>query len=357
MKKAIVTKELLADIKSGKTEVMVDPAIKASAPDIQEKEGAWVVKYLAMEVGGSLILDSGKYYLTTNDRYESIVSPPLNDRPDKELLEKIKSGEISVKATPPAIKMYPKLKDPEAASPFSEKLPEDIGLMRRGDVCYLVPRERREIPEGVMEVVARSWSPGKKFVSPRKSLWDLREELLLVFPELEKEYDEASAIVNSAGCSGCSKGSQTRKIRAAVEAIMRRDPSRDIPEDLTLALALPEYPRSATKAAGLPRYERLPGRGASKVRPTCLDCCRKHLGAAIVLFQESENYPDHFWLGIGNLDQVEAESLADHPEFAREVRGIRLRMMADRSYGPDLMGLFPKIDMLASNGKKAPEGV
>lgn len=82
-------------------------------------------------------------------------------------------------------------------------------------------------------------------------------------------------------------------------------------------------------------------------RPSCLDCCRKHLGKAISQLGEAElGYPHHFWLAMANLSEMEEESLAEYPDFAAMVREVRIEMTENREYKPSLMEMFDMIDEL-----------
>jgi len=55
---------------------------------------------------------------------------------------------------------------------------------------------------------------------------------------------------------------------------------------------------------------------------------------------------NHFWLGIASLTQVESESLSDYPYFAKQIRDIRLAVMAQRDYVPNLMDVFDDLNIL-----------
>lgn len=84
-------------------------------------------------------------------------------------------------------------------------------------------------------------------------------------------------------------------------------------------------------------------------RPTCLDCCRKHIGKAIVKLNESyvgDDYRNHFWLAMGELAEAEEESVAQYPGFSALIRETRLEMMENREYRPDLVQFFDMIDDL-----------
>lgn len=64
------------------------------------------------------------------------------------------------------------------------------------------------------------------------------------------------------------------------------------------------------------------------MRPSCLDCCRKHLSAALVLSLEVlQGYPIHSWIVIGHLNEASDEVIKDYPELADKIREERLNYM------------------------------
>lgn len=63
------------------------------------------------------------------------------------------------------------------------------------------------------------------------------------------------------------------------------------------------------------------------MRPTCLDCVRKHLGQAAVLCDEMAWYPDYKWFVVGHLAEAEAESIKERVELAYKIREARLLFM------------------------------
>jgi hypothetical protein len=72
------------------------------------------------------------------------------------------------------------------------------------------------------------------------------------------------------------------------------------------------------------------------MRPSCLDCARKHIAEAEVLIRESVmGYPLHAWLSIGHLSQAEAELIKDYPSVAHEVRAERLNLIDGMNYKAD----------------------
>lgn len=59
------------------------------------------------------------------------------------------------------------------------------------------------------------------------------------------------------------------------------------------------------------------------MRPSCYNCCRKHLAQAIVLSHEVAGYPEHKWLVIGHMAEAEAEITREHPVIAMKIRDAR----------------------------------
>ncbi len=57
-------------------------------------------------------------------------------------------------------------------------------------------------------------------------------------------------------------------------------------------------------------------------RPSCMECCEKHLGAAWVLITEHQNGYPHRLLAIGHLHEAEEESQA-WPELHDAIREAR----------------------------------
>ena len=64
------------------------------------------------------------------------------------------------------------------------------------------------------------------------------------------------------------------------------------------------------------------------MRPSCLDCCRKHLAQALVLMHEAvKGYPAHAWLAVGHMSEAEDETATDFPELTELIREYRLEYM------------------------------
>lgn len=73
------------------------------------------------------------------------------------------------------------------------------------------------------------------------------------------------------------------------------------------------------------------------MRPSCLDCCRKHIAQAEVLMSEArKGYIAHAWLAVGHLAEAEDETIIDHPEITEMIREERLKYMASlNNYGSE----------------------
>lgn len=81
---------------------------------------------------------------------------------------------------------------------------------------------------------------------------------------------------------------------------------------------------------------------------SCLDCVRKHIGAAVGLMNEAHlGYPPHRWLAVGELYLAEEESLCDYPELAVKIREQRLVVMKSHAESRKAK-LFPLILMACS---------
>jgi hypothetical protein len=94
------------------------------------------------------------------------------------------------------------------------------------------------------------------------------------------------------------------------------------------------------------------------MRKSCLFCVSKHLSQAIVLTIESAlGYPIHLWLAVGHLAEAESEACSKYPEFAKEIRDIRISLMGQKGEFShnSLMELLHKARALAEEGNKESE--
>lgn len=90
------------------------------------------------------------------------------------------------------------------------------------------------------------------------------------------------------------------------------------------------------------------------MRPSCLNCSRKHLAQALVLLHESKKgYPTHFWLAQGHIAEAEDELLRDHPELAEIVRNERKLLEEDSSYEIPIMDLIDRVTAAAEEEETA----
>lgn len=71
------------------------------------------------------------------------------------------------------------------------------------------------------------------------------------------------------------------------------------------------------------------------MRPSCLDCARKHVAQAEVLlheFRAAQKYRIHIWYAVGHLAEAEAELMERWPEHAYIIRQHRILLIAERTY-------------------------
>ena len=78
------------------------------------------------------------------------------------------------------------------------------------------------------------------------------------------------------------------------------------------------------------------------MRPTCLDCARKHLSQASILLEEyaTGDYDVHFWYAMGHMAEAESEVMADYPELAALIRIERVKMIDNEGYFTDFEPLI-----------------
>ncbi len=171
------------------------------------------------------------------------------------------------------------------------------------------------------------------------------EHVIQHFPDLQDSYKEYIEQTQKASCRACTKNRLVSDLIRKLRDNVKLHPDLLKIDDVKQLL----YPKPihVIKDKLKPQAFNRPANAAG-VRPTCLDCCRKHISKAIITFQESLNaeYLNHFWLAVGNLSEAEDESISEYPELAHSIRDMRLQMMNNRRYTPDLMFLFDIIDNL-----------
>lgn len=91
-------------------------------------------------------------------------------------------------------------------------------------------------------------------------------------------------------------------------------------------------------------------------RPACPQCVLKHLADAGVLMIEAlHGYPVHRGWAIGNLSQAEQECYAMSPEFAADLRALRLKIMSEPEFVPDFNPFLERALELAGLAAAGPE--
>jgi hypothetical protein len=171
------------------------------------------------------------------------------------------------------------------------------------------------------------------------AIWENKEKVLKIFPELKQAVEDAEAKISKPGCSSCGKNAAKRTlVKKMAEEYKKKE--RDV-EPLVGIFNVAEMGMIRNEAAALRQLKSNITRGP---RPTCTDCARKHLAQAIVLLGEAHlGYPEHRWLAIGHLAEASDETVADYPDIAEDIRSERLKLMANSGYKPMLMELIERI--------------
>lgn len=102
------------------------------------------------------------------------------------------------------------------------------------------------------------------------------------------------------------------------------------------------------------------------MRPSCLNCARKHVAQAEVLLTEyHQGYALHLWLAVGHLAEAEAELIERWPEHADYIRQHRILLIAEPTYKVPTLKILEVLcseaQTMQSNGVSkadySPEGV
>ncbi len=77
------------------------------------------------------------------------------------------------------------------------------------------------------------------------------------------------------------------------------------------------------------------------MRPSCLDCARKHLAQASILMVEAKlGYPEHKWLAIGHMAEAETELLQKYRGHSLTIREHRKAYEEDMDYIVPILSLI-----------------
>jgi hypothetical protein len=198
-------------------------------------------------------------------------------------------------------------------------------------------------------------------------IYNAREQVLKCYPEMAASIKKAEDAIALKKCKGCALNAEAAFLVQELLALPV-DKTRDLSllegvfppaaisrlknEPVVVSdndLAIPpsmfkrEIPRLPAETLGMLQSFRQP----------CANCCRKHLGQAVVLLGESlMGYPQHRWLAVGHLAEASEEIFGLYPEIAISIREERLQTINDSRYVPQLMHYFDEIEQLeARRGK------
>jgi hypothetical protein len=93
------------------------------------------------------------------------------------------------------------------------------------------------------------------------------------------------------------------------------------------------------------------------MRPTCLNCARKHLAKALINMNESRlGYPTFQWLAIGHMSEAEDELLARYPDQAYTIREHRKQYEDDADYIVPILELINALTALHDRQMQEADG-
>lgn len=93
------------------------------------------------------------------------------------------------------------------------------------------------------------------------------------------------------------------------------------------------------------------------MRPSCLNCARKHLAKALINMNESRlGYPSFQWLAIGHMSEAEDELLAKYPEQANQIREHRKAYEEDPDYITPILEIIDDLTALFNRQMQRGDG-
>lgn len=175
-------------------------------------------------------------------------------------------------------------------------------------------------------------------------IWEHKEVILQVYPELEAKWAEIEQILVP-GCTSCTKNKQKRALSRALQALPQEGRNFALLEPFLPELYLKKLQgHHKQKRQALPLPAPSPA-GVSSVREPCVDCFCKHIAQAIILINESfMGYPDHKWLAVAHLQEAAEEIIGLYPKIATDVLQEQKMVQLDPSYIPDLMHFFSEVE-------------
>ena len=228
------------------------------------------------------------------------------------------------------------------------------------DKRLLVRYDESDDDTGVLRLTTRQATATAAKVRAVDRLNDVVKACTGILPDVKERADRATHMLLAESCPNCKVTGIIHNFLKVVAKGIRELPDKTgvlvkLAEEMNASDAryleaivnstMLAAPFAVTTEVRNPNVAIPPSVGGP--RPSCPDCCRKHLGKAVAQLAETElGYPNHFWLAMGNLSEMEEESLRDYPGFALLIREVRLEMTENREYKPDMMQFFDMIDEL-----------
>lgn len=138
------------------------------------------------------------------------------------------------------------------------------------------------------------------------TLYDNRQVLLKVYPELKYLVDSVHIDIKEAGCQGCARNKYTVKLLHAITKI--KYDGRDL-TPLAPVIGLGGISRLSGNVQATPQLKDIP-------REDCPHCLEKHLASVGILLSEYMNgYKQHLPYAIAHYEEARREGLTDILNF------------------------------------------
>jgi hypothetical protein len=157
--------------------------------------------------------------------------------------------------------------------------------------------------------------------------------LIIKYPDKEELIKTEISKATSDGCGGCKSGRIMKELFNKLGEPIPPPPPQQMQ---MMQQRMNPYGQNSMNQPISPEVMAM--QSADAPRPPCEECFKEHIAKAVVLLTEASlGYPEHRWLAIANVAEASAEILGINKELAVEVRGIKLRMIQDSTFIPDLM--------------------
>lgn len=243
--------------------------------------------------------------------------------------------------------------------------PTDPFELQNGELVLLTEADIKNRADGYIQM-RRSSIINTGGLHPN-AIYDNKDAFIKVYPELKDQLAVADAAIQKENCKGCARNKHLGPILESLLKLMPGNRDFTVLEPLltklpyallrlkgeaidinTVSIEIPEglkkqmIPRKSgmlTKPLAAQPFEYVPGTYVQPentlniTREGCIDCVRKHLSQAYILFEESlQGYSEargyiHTSLALGHLAEAADECIKVDPVLAEQIRALRVRVM------------------------------